>query len=337
MHGLHSTQLALCAAAFDAASNGLLVLDHEERIVLWNEWMSHHSGLSPQKVMGRTLTELFPELQGSRLLMALRGALHSGHPSLLSQSLNKAPLPLFSGPSPTPQQLRIRQAVKVLPLTPDGMPRHCLIQVTDVSLSVARERLLREQAMELRACSHLDSLTSIPNRRQLDEYLARELRRAVRASAPLSLIMLDIDYFKHYNDTYGHQMGDQSLIQVAAALESTLKRPGDMVTRYGGEEFVVVLVDTDKAGAAVLAEKMRARIESLSIKHEQSQVAPHITISLGVASAIPGLNCEASTLILAADQALYQAKHNGRNRVQIYDPELLCGIRNQPNFRALQA
>ncbi len=330
-------QLMLCAAAFDAANNGLIVLDPGERVVLWNKWMSQHSGLGPQDATGRTLTELFPELQNSRLLMAVRGALQSGHPSLLSQSLNKAPLPLFTVLPPAAQHQRIRQAIQVQPLTAGGMPRHCLIQVTDVSLSVARERLLRDQAVELRAFSNIDSLTSIPNRRRLDEYLSREVRRAVRTASPLALIMLDIDYFKHYNDTYGHQRGDQCLAQVAAALESTLKRPGDMVTRYGGEEFVVVLVDTDKAGAAVLAEKMRARIESLAIEHVQSPIAPHVTISLGVAGEIPGLACEGGMLISAADQALYQAKHDGRNRVRVYDPDLLCSIKNQKLSLASQS
>lgn len=329
MPEFQSSQLMLSAATINAVCNGLIVLDHDERIVLWNEWMNHHSGLTQQDTMGHTLTELFPELQGSRLLMAVHGALRNGQPSLLSQSLNKAPLPLFPDAGTAAHQPRIRQAIQVLPLKPDGMLRHCLIQVADVSLSVARERLLRDQAMELRAYSNLDSLTSIPNRRRLDEYLASEMRRAVRAATPIALIMLDIDYFKHYNDTYGHQMGDQCLIQVAAALEGTLKRPGDMVARYGGEEFVVVLVETSKSGATVLAEKMRAKVEELVIEHGHSPVAPHVTISLGVTSAVPGQACEASMLISAADQALYQAKHDGRNCVRVYDPELLCGVRKQ--------
>lgn len=322
--------MELYAAAYDATGNGLIVIDQDQRIVLWNAWMSHHSGLAPLEAVGRTLIELFPELQGSRLAMAVQGALHGGQPALLSQSLNKAPLPLFPDTPPTPQSQRIRQAIQVQPLSPQGLPRHCLIQVTDVSLSVARERLLRDQAMELRAYSDLDSLTGISNRRRLDEYLSNEVRRAVRSASPIALIMLDVDYFKRFNDTYGHQMGDRCLIQVAAVLASTLKRPGDMLARYGGEEFMAVLVDTDKAGAAILAEKMRAVVECLAIEHGQSPVAPHITISLGVAGAVPGQACEASMLIAAADQALYQAKHDGRNCVRLYDPELMCGLRKQP-------
>lgn len=318
-------QSGLCMAAFNAVHNGLIVLDSAERIVAWNEWMQRHSGLAQHEVMGRTLAELFPELCSSRLAMAVRGALLHGHSSLLSQSLNKAPLPLFATHAPVSGHQRMSQAIQVVPLFKNELQHHCMIQVTDVTLSVARERLLRDQAMELRAFSHLDSLTSIPNRRFLDEYLAGELRRAVRSAASLALIMIDIDFFKRYNDNYGHQMGDQNLIRVAAALQSTLKRPGDKVARYGGEEFVVVLVETDQAGAAVMAEQMRAKVEHLKIEHCQSKVAPHVTVSLGVATTMPGKGCEPGMLIAAADQALYQAKHDGRNCVRQHAPEFLCG------------
>lgn len=329
MAQLQNSHLVLSEAACSAIGSGLIVLDQEGRIVLWNEWMRCRSGLSQQDAAGRSLVELFPDLLDSRLLAAVHGALQHGHPAILSQSLHKAPLPLFSAIPALPYHQRIRQAIQVLPLTPDGMPRHCLIQVADVSLSVARERLLRDQAVELRAYSNVDSLTSIPNRRRLDEYLSSEMRRAVRSSLPISLIMLDIDYFKRYNDTYGHQMGDQCLIQVAAALESVLKRPGDLVARYGGEEFVVVLVDTDKDGAAALAEKMRAKVENLAIEHSQSQVASCVTISLGATGVVPGQACEASMLIAAADHALYKAKDDGRNCVRVCDPEMLCGVMNE--------
>lgn len=321
------SHLQLCAGAFNAVSAGLIVLDQSERIVLWNDWMSSFSGLARQACAGRTLGELFPELQDGRLSAAVTTALRRGYPSLLSHSLNKSPLPLFCPNTLTKRKQRIQQAIQVMPLQVGELPRHCLIQVSDISLSVARERLLRDQAMELRTYSHIDSLTGVPNRRHFDEYISSELRRSVRASLPLSLIMLDLDYFKAYNDTYGHQMGDQCLIQVAAALESSLNRPGDMVARLGGEEFVVVLADTDKEGAAVLAERLRAKIESLAIEHRNSKVATHVTASLGVTSEVPGQACESAMLVAAADRALYRAKHDGRNCVRLDDPELVCGTR----------
>lgn len=326
----HSIQSQLCTASFNAVSHGLIVLDHEERVVMWNAWMSKHSNQTQAETLGRKLVDIFPELCGSRLEMAVTSALGHGHCSLLSQSLNKAPFPLFS-PADSPNwRQRIRQAIQVVPLLQAKLARYCLIQISDVSLSVARERLLRDQAMELRAYSYIDSLTGIPNRRSLDEYLAGELQRAVRAATPLALIMLDIDYFKAYNDAYGHQIGDRCLMQVAAALQSTLKRPGDMVARYGGEEFVVVLVETNESGAALIAERLRARIEGLAIEHRQSKVSAYVTASLGVTCIVPGQACEPGMLFSAADQALYLAKHEGRNCVRKYAPELLCGVENIP-------
>lgn len=321
------SHLQLCAGVFNAVSAGLIVLDQSARVVLWNDWMERFSGLTQQECAGRTLAELFPELQDGRLTVAIDTALRRGYPSLLSHSLNKSPLPLFHPDSLAKRRQRIQQAIQVTPLKAGELARHCLIQVVDISLSVARERLLRDQAMELRTYSHIDSLTSVPNRRHFDEYISSELRRSVRASLPLSLIMLDLDYFKAYNDTYGHQMGDQCLIQVAAALESSLNRPGDMIARLGGEEFVVVLPDTDNEGAAALAEKLRAKIESLAIEHRNSKVAAHVTASLGVTSEVPGQACEAAMLVAAADRALYRAKHDGRNCVRFDDPELVCGTR----------
>lgn len=314
------------AAVFDAVSGGLVVIDDSERIVLWNGWMARHSGLTQQDALGRTLSQLFPELQCSRLLMAVCSALQSGFPSLLSQSLNKAPFPLFTEGTSVKQRQRIQQAIQVMPMQIGELPRHCLIQVTDVSISVAREKLLRDQAVELRVCSHVDSLTGVPNRRHFDEFINSELRRSVRSAGPMALLMLDIDYFKAYNDTYGHQMGDQCLIKVAAALTASLNRPGDMLARYGGEEFIVVLADTDRSGAEVLAERMRCKVESLEIEHRNSKVASHVTVSLGLTSTVPGKACDPGMLVSAADQALYQAKHDGRNLVRVHDPERLCGI-----------
>lgn len=321
-----ASQMQVYAAMFDAVGAGLVVIDDSEHIVLWNGWMARHSGLMQQDTKGQSLKQLFPDLQNSRLLMAVGSALQSGFPSLLSQSLNKAPLPLFAAGRPIKQRQRIQQAIQVMPLQIGELPRHCLIQVTDVSISVAREKLLRDQAVELRLCSHVDSLTGVPNRRHFDEFISSELRRSVRSAKPMALIMLDLDYFKAYNDTYGHQIGDQCLIKVAAALASSLKRPGDMMARYGGEEFIVVLADTDRSGAEVLAERMRSKVESLAIEHRNSKVATHVTVSLGLTSTVPGRACDPGMLVSAADQALYQAKHDGRNCVRVHDPERLCGV-----------
>ena len=176
-----------------------------------------------------------------------------------------------------------------------------------------RERQLMELNQKLERLSAIDGLTGIANRRQFDEALNRLWRRALRESSPISLIMIDIDHFKSYNDTYGHLAGDDCLRVVAQALSQTVKRPFDLVSRYGGEEFAVILPDTNREGAMLMAHEMRRRVEALAVPRGQPDQNDHVTVSAGVASLIP--SGEPSSLIAAADACLYQAKRSGRNRV----------------------
>src|SRR5262245_24604180 len=176
---------------------------------------------------------------------------------------------------------------------------------------------LEEANQKLERLSFLDGLTNIPNRRRFDDFLEREWRRALRDATPVSVILTDIDFFKKYNDTYGHEAGDDILKKVAGALAITLNRPADLVARYGGEEFVVVLPGTESDGAALLAERLRTAVAGLEIAHAGSQVGSHVTISLGVATVVPERGTAPDALVAAADQALYQAKHDGRNRVRV--------------------
>lgn len=160
----------------------------------------------------------------------------------------------------------------------------------------------------------VDGLTGIANRRYFDEYLEREWRTGQRQQKPLSLIMADIDFFKIYNDTYGHQGGDDCLKDIAGVLEKSIKRVTDLAARYGGEEFVVVLPDTDLAGARIVAEKIRQRVEEMKIENREAP-GRLVTISLGVASMTPSGEESPSSLVAQADKAMYQAKRTGRNRV----------------------
>jgi diguanylate cyclase (GGDEF)-like protein/PAS domain S-box-containing protein len=194
--------------------------------------------------------------------------------------------------------------------------KRVLINGCERLLAVIRDINERKRAeKELQRLSFLDGLTGIANRRYFDEYIERELKQAIRLATALSLIMCDIDYFKAYNDTYGHLGGDSCLIKVAGALQGVLKRPADIVARYGGEEFAIVLPTTDAAGASVVAEKLRAGVEALGIDHAGSLISTCLTISLGVATIYPKPNFPSQSLINAADQALYHAKQEGRNRV----------------------
>lgn len=173
---------------------------------------------------------------------------------------------------------------------------------------------------QLRQLSSLDGLTGVANRRQFDNTIRQEFQRARRNQTSLSVIMIDIDSFKAYNDIYRHQAGDDCLRQVSAALGLVLKRPNDLLARYGGEEFAVILPDTDEEGARILAESLRQAVESLKIPHRlASRNISVITISLGVATRMPHRDDDYCSLIASADDALYQSKRAGRNCVTVAD------------------
>ena len=163
--------------------------------------------------------------------------------------------------------------------------------------------------------SSLDGLTGIANRRCFDEHLDREWRRAARLSGPLSLVMMDIDFFKRYNDANGHLAGDECLKRVAQALAGNAQRPTDLIARYGGEEFAAILPETPLEGAVKMAEDCRADVEALAIPHSDSATSEVVTLSLGVASIIALAGASPDILIEAADRMLYKAKGAGRNRV----------------------
>ncbi|MBI5919733.1 MAG: diguanylate cyclase [Nitrosomonadales bacterium] len=168
---------------------------------------------------------------------------------------------------------------------------------------------------ELQRLSTTDGLTGIANRRLFDELMSREWRRCLRAKKPMSLVMVDVDFFKLYNDTYGHQAGDACLKAVAAQMARSAPRASDVAARYGGEEFALILGNTEIDGAIWVANHIRQNIAELGLVHKKSSFG-HVTVSCGVASLIPGEKMTPKALIAAADQALYLAKEKGRNRVE---------------------
>lgn len=184
----------------------------------------------------------------------------------------------------------------------------------DISDTIRAEQELKKANEKLKMLSVMDGLTRIPNRRKFDEYLAAEWKRHYRDKAYLSVILCDIDFFKRYNDTYGHQAGDDCLQRVARAIHECVHRSSDLAARYGGEEFVLVLPGTDMEGAMIVAEKVRKRVKNLKITHENSKIDAHVTLSLGIATLMPEKDNCAEDLVARADAALYGAKENGRNQ-----------------------
>jgi diguanylate cyclase (GGDEF)-like protein/PAS domain S-box-containing protein len=183
----------------------------------------------------------------------------------------------------------------------------------------AEEELARANAA-LERMARVDGLTQIANRRCFDETLQREWRRMAREQKPFSLLLCDIDFFKKYNDTYGHQEGDECLRQVAQALEKSVLRPADLVARYGGEEFVLLLPGIDLTGAMLVADRLLESIHALQIEHRASTVSPHVSISIGAACHLPGHPGSPEELVGRSDQALYQSKGQGRNRATASTP-----------------
>ncbi|MCT7304609.1 diguanylate cyclase (plasmid) [Ralstonia wenshanensis] len=184
------------------------------------------------------------------------------------------------------------------------------------ALRQSQQQLL-EANLELRRLTNSDGLTGLANRRYLDEYLSAEWRRGAREGTTLSFLMIDVDNFKLYNDTYGHVAGDEVLKRIGSTVEACLGRPGDLAARFGGEEFAVVLPGNSAEGLKLLAEKIRGAIETLRVPHLHSSTGDYVTVSIGGALVHPVHDVPTTTLIEAADLALYQAKHEGKNRTVV--------------------
>ena len=283
------------------ALDGIITIDDKGAILTFNPAAEIIFGYSMHELVGANISQLMPEPDSSQHDGYLAKYLETGIKTIIGLSREVSGVKKDGTVFPL--------EINVSEMNWDGGKEFIGI-VRDIS----QRKLLEEKLQRL---SILDGLTEIGNRRHFDETLDREWKRAMRDQIPLSLIMLDIDYFKLYNDSYGHQKGDTCLKQVAKALEDCVQRPADLVARYGGEEFVVILPETTVQGASKLAESIRLYIENLKLEHAKNSASPYVTVSLGVATLIPerGTHCE--QLISNADRLLYHAKENGRNQVSI--------------------
>ena len=211
---------------------------------------------------------------------------------------------------------RVFGIAPVLVLLCGGTVALCLLFRREISRRVEAEHGLRAAMEQVALVAATDSLTGIANRRAFDERLFSEWRRAARAQTEVALLLLDVDFFKRFNDTYGHLMGDAVLQSIAACIASEMRRPADIAARYGGEEFVALLPETDSFAARDVAERILSQVAALAIPHDGNPHC-HVTLSIGVAVALPSGGASPESLVERADRALYQAKHRGRNRFDV--------------------
>jgi diguanylate cyclase (GGDEF)-like protein/PAS domain S-box-containing protein len=286
--------------AIESGSTAVIIANSEHHIIYANPAVQILSGYSEQEILGAPIWRALGAQEQEKFFEHAMESIHSGHTwrgDVYCRRKDGGGYWVDASLSGVPD----KQGV--------------IISFVAVVDDITEKRDLQQRLMEL---SYLDGLTGLFNRRQFDKQLDEEWRRCARRKLPLSLIMIDIDYFKLYNDTYGHLEGDECLKKVAKCIENALlRRAGDLVARYGGEEFVALLPDTDVDGACAVAETMRAVVESLNLLHQASPLLNHVTISLGVACIVPVHAGDPSLLVAAADRMLYHSKSTGRNRVSV--------------------
>lgn len=288
---------------FDRSTSGIWVIDSQFEILRMNRTLSDLAGKGRGKVRGLKCYDVFPtSLCGSPDCPLTRIMHGDGFFECDMERRDQEGSRISF----------LLTATSFLGL--DGELMGMVAEFKDITSRRLAEVALEKANRELRRLSVLDDLTQVANRRRFDETLNEEWRRQSRDRAPLSLIFCDLDYFKLYNDTYGHQAGDDCLRAVADTISANCQRPGDFVARYGGEEFIVILPNTEAEGAVHLAEDIRGEIERLKIPHMRSQVSRYITLSLGVSSVYPSAGIIPESLVGVADKALYEAKNQGRNR-----------------------
>jgi len=288
---------------FDTVNFGLVVLDRDIKIQYWNRWMAMHSGITSDQIIGEPLYDFFPHLSTPSFNKNCKAVLSFGNFAFFSQKLHRFLFPFKPDSSFGYRFDLMQQSCTMGPLrSDDNSISGLFLIVQDVTELATYEQKLVEMNTK-------DALTGIYNRRFLESRLQDECDRHRRHSRQLSLIMIDIDFFKKVNDTYGHQCGDMVLQSVAAKAASVI-RSTDFIARYGGEEFCCLLPETDADAAETVAEHIRTHIEEMENSFENNSVK--VTISLGISGFVA--EDTPDTFLKRADDALYQAKHSGRNR-----------------------
>ena len=298
---------------------GVVVLDCDHRVQVWNTFMENRSGVQPKDAYNQSFFSLFPEVDREWFSHKVNNVATLGTPAFTIWE-QRPYLVRFKNYQPITGQVDFMyQNTTLMPLrSVDSQIRQVCLVIYDVTDVATNRHQLQAANMKLQQLSSTDCLTGLYNRRYWEQSLAFAYARNQRYGNATSLMMFDIDHFKRVNDTYGHPAGDEVIRQVARLVREQI-RDSDVAGRYGGEEFGVVLSDTDKAGAQIIAERLRKAVENLDVQHDGQSI--RFTISLGVADLVEPSGSH-TDLIAWADHALYQSKHRGRNRVTVHEPQV---------------
>jgi diguanylate cyclase (GGDEF)-like protein/PAS domain S-box-containing protein len=316
------------AAILDAAVDAIIIIDNRGCIELFNKAAERIFQYNSDEVIGEKIDMLMPEPYSSEHDSYLQHYQSTGKKKIIG--IGREAIGLRRNGEVFPIELSISETFVSGEPVYAGIVRDITKRKkTEEELTHHRDNLelLVEQRTNelskaneaLQKLANVDGLTQISNRRNFDEILQKELQRAIRFQNPISLMMCDIDYFKQFNDSYGHLAGDDCLISIAKCLKESFKRASDVPARYGGEEFAVILPHTNYIEAKYMSERFIENLSNLKIPHNGSDVSDYVTISIGIVSVIPDLPCDINALMNVADEQLYKAKQNGRNRIEMIE------------------
>ncbi|HBC57160.1 MAG TPA: diguanylate cyclase [Gammaproteobacteria bacterium] len=302
----------------DQVDLGIVVFDNDLNVLYWNHFMETHSGFSSERVMQNNLFELFPELPHKWLERKVRGVFLLRNYAFTTWE-HRPYLFRFKHHRPISGGAEyMHQNCTFIPVKNEaGDVEAVCLTIADVTDASIYQRELKQANFKLEEMSNRDPLTGAYNRRYMDQILGREFQRVKRYGGELALLMFDLDHFKQINDTYGHQAGDEVLIECTRRISASLRKT-DCMSRYGGEEFAVILTNADRRVATSVAERIRQSIASKPIQYNGRQIC--ISASIGLASYTPECLTH-HTLIYQADKALYFSKENGRNLLTCYNAD----------------